>query len=200
MLQFITDPKAATPVEDQIKQFIAGGGRWVQISMPEASDEEIGKVVESVKPLCIETETFLILDSRVDLAKKLDVGGVFLHKGDELPSKARLTLGPAAVIGVEAHDIDDVKAVKSLDIDYIAFMPFAGKQDALGVEGVRALDIEMQRLEINISHVAAGGIGMDDVVPLLETGVNGIAMSGAIATSGDIKASTEKVIAMLGRD
>ena len=111
MLQFITNTEAGASPAEQIKGVIAGGCRWVQIRMKEASDEDIEKVVAEIKPLCIETETFLILDDRVELAKKLDVGGVHLGKNDMLPSKARMLLGPAAVIGVTANTIDDIIAL-----------------------------------------------------------------------------------------
>lgn len=162
MLQFITNTEAAATPAEQVKGVIAGGCRWVQIRMKDASDEEISRVVEDVKPLCLETETFLILNDRVELAKKLDVGGVHLGKTDMLPSKARMLLGPAAVIGVTANTIDDIKAVRSLDIDYIGMGPYADTRTKknlapiLGLEGIRNLCTEMEQLEINISHVARG--------------------------------------------
>ena len=200
MLQFITNTEAAATPAEQVKGVIAGGCRWVQIRMKDASDEEISRVVEDVKPLCLETETFLILNDRVELAKKLDVGGVHLGKTDMLPSKARLLLGPAAVIGVTANTIDDVKAVRSLDIDYIGMGPYADTRTKknlapiLGLEGIRNLCTEMEQLEINISHVAVGGIGLADVVPIMEAGSNGIAVSGAIAFADDISKATSEFL------
>ncbi|MBD5194201.1 MAG: thiamine phosphate synthase [Bacteroidales bacterium] len=197
MLQFITNTESSVSVSDQIKAFIKGGGRWVQVRMKDASDEEITKVIEEIKPLCIETETFLILDDRVELAKTLDVGGVHLGKEDMLPSKARMILGPAAVIGVTANTIDDVKAVRSLDIDYIGIGPFAqtstkkNLSPILGIEGIKSICTQMNDLEINISHVAVGGIKREDVAALMEAGVNGIAVSGAIANAPDIIKATE---------
>ena len=152
MLQFITNTQSPASPAEQIKGVIAGGCRWVQIRMKEASDEEIEKVVAEVKPLCLETETFLLLDDRVELAKRLDVGGVHLGKEDMLPSKARMLLGPAAVIGVTANTLDDIKAVRSLDIDYIGMGPYASTQTKknlapiLGLEGIRDLCIGMGRL------------------------------------------------------
>ena len=65
MLQFITNTEAAATPAEQVKGVIAGGCRWVQIRMKDASDEEISRVVEDIKPLCLETETFLILNDRV---------------------------------------------------------------------------------------------------------------------------------------
>lgn len=203
MLQFITNTEAGVSPVEQVKGVIAGGCRWVQIRMKDASDEEIGKVVEEIKPLCLETETFLILDDRVELAKKLDVGGVHLGKTDMLPSKARMLLGPAAVIGVTANTIDDIKAVRSLDIDYIGMGPFADTKTKknlaprLGIEGIRSLCTEMEQLEINISHVAVGGIRKEDVTELMEAGCNGIAVSGAIAFAKDIAKETGEFLELL---
>lgn len=197
MLQFITNTDSPVSVVDQVKGVIAGGGRWVQIRMKDASDEEISKVIEEIKPLCIQTETFLILNDRVELAKTLDVGGVHLGKEDMLPSKARMILGPAAVIGVTANTIDDIKAVRSLDIDYIGMGPFAYTETkknlspVLGIEGIKKLCSQMDELEINIGHVAVGGIKLEDVDALMKAGVNGIAVSGAIAYAHDIKKATE---------
>ncbi|MDE5646126.1 MAG: thiamine phosphate synthase [Muribaculaceae bacterium] len=203
MLQFITNTEAGASPAEQIKGVIAGGCRWVQIRMKEASDEDIEKVVAEIKPLCIETETFLILDDRVELAKKLDVGGVHLGKNDMLPSKARMLLGPAAVIGVTANTIDDIIAVRSLDIDYIGMGPFAytntkkNLSPVLGAEGIRSLCTDMERLEINIGHVAVGGIRLEDVRTIMEAGANGVAVSGAIAFADDISDATAKFLEAL---
>lgn len=200
MLQFITNTDCTVPVVDQVRGFIAGGGRWVQIRMKDASDQEISDVVNEIKPLCIETETFLILNDRVELAKTLDVGGVHLGKTDMLPSKARMILGPAAVIGVTANTIDDIKAVRSLDVDYIGMGPFSQTSTKknlapiLGLEGIRSLCTDMLELEIEIAHVAVGGIKLDDVVPLMEAGANGIAVSGAIAKAPDIASETARFL------
>ncbi len=203
MLQFITNTEAGASPAEQIKGVIAGGCRWVQIRMKEASDEDIEKVVAEIKPLCIETETFLILDDRVELAKKLDVGGVHLGKNDLLPSIARMLLGPAAVIGVTANTIDDIIAVRSLDIDYIGMGPFAytntkkNLSPMLGAEGIRSLCSDMERLEINIGHVAVGGIRLEDVRTIMEAGANGVAVSGAIAFANDIPDATAKFLKAL---
>lgn len=203
MLQFITNPKAKTPVADQVLAVIEGGCRWVQIRMKDASDEEIGKVVEAVKPKCIETGTFLLLNDRVELAKELNVGGVHLGKDDMPVSKARMILGAAAVIGVTANSFADVAAVSNLDIDYYGIGPYAHTETkenlspVLGLDGIRKICFEMEEKQILIPHVAVGGITTDDVIPLLESGVNGVAVSGAIAFADDIVAETKKFLSLL---
>lgn len=203
MLQFITNTKAKTPVTDQIFAVIEGGCRWIQIRMKDASDEEIKAVVEAVKPKCIETGSFLLLNDRVELAKELNVGGVHLGKEDMPVSKARMILGAAAVIGVTANTYADVAAVSQLDIDYYGIGPYAETETKenlspiLGLDGIRDICYQMEKNEINIPHVAVGGIKLDDVLPLLEAGVNGVAVSGAIAFADDIVKETRKFIDIL---
>lgn len=200
MLQFITNTESKVPVVDQIHGVIAGGCRWVQIRMKNASDDEVREVVSAIMPECIKNEVFLLLDDRVELAKELNVGGVHLGKDDMPASKARTILGPAAVIGVTANTFADVVAVSNLDIDYYGLGPFALTQTkknlapVLGLEGIRKLCFEMEEHEINIAHVAVGGITYDDIVPLFEAGVNGIAVSGALANAKDIPTETERFI------
>lgn len=203
MLQYITNTNAPIDVVDQVKAVIDGGCRWVQIRMKDATDDEVAGVVDKIKPLCLQTETFLILDDRVELAKTLDVGGVHLGKMDMLPSKARMILGPAAVIGVTANTFQDILAVRSLDVDYIGMGPFADTKTKknlapiLGLEGIRNLCTDMEANEINISHVAVGGIKKEDVVPLMEAGVNGVAVSGAIAFAEDPEKETREFMKIL---
>lgn len=203
MLQYITNTESPVPVEEQIFAVIEGGGRWIQIRMKDVSDDEIRKVVEAVKPTCIEKEVFLLLNDRVELAKELNVGGVHLGKHDMPCSKARMILGPAAVIGVTANTFGDVVAVSNLDIDYYGIGPFMetttkkNLAPLLGIEGIRNICSEMEQNEINIPRVAVGGIKFEDVVPLMKAGANGVAVSGAIAFSKDIVKETERFVAAM---
>lgn len=191
MLQYITNQNSPLSIVDQVKAVLAGGCRWIQIRMKDASDDEVKSVVEEVKPLCAEKDAFLILNDRVELAKQLEVSGVHLGKEDMLPSKARMILGAAAVIGITANTIDDVVAVRSLDIDYIGIGPFADTRTKeklaprLGIDGIKSICDAMEKKEIEIARVAVGGIKLEDVPMIMETGVNGIAVSGAIALSDD---------------
>lgn len=206
MLQYITSTTSKVPVAEQIKQVIAGGGKWIQIRMKGASDDEIRKVVDDVMPLCKEKEVFLILNDNPELAKELNVGGVHLGKKDMLPSKARLLLGPAAVIGTTANTFDDILAVRSLDVDYIGIGPFRDtptKENLapiLGLEGIKKLTSEMAAKDITLPTVAVGGIKLEDVESLImEGGVNGVAVCSAIADADDITTETAKFVSLLNR-
>ncbi|MBD5212914.1 MAG: thiamine phosphate synthase [Bacteroidales bacterium] len=199
MLQFISKGDNKTLVVEQVKEALAGGCQWIELRMEGASDEDIRQAISEIKPMCQEADAFLIISGRVDLCKELELGGVHLKKSDMLPSKARLELGAGPVIGVDANTVEDITSVRSLDIDYISLSPFRKENDdnALGIEGVKKLAEEMDRLEMETPRVAAGNILTDDVDAIMNTGVNGIAVSKAIADSRNIVDETRKFIKLL---
>lgn len=203
MLQYITNEHCGKSVPDQVRAVLDGGCRWIQIRMKEASDDEIREVIKEIMPLCIEKESFLILDDRVELAKEINVGGVHLGKNDMLPSKARLFLGAAAVIGVTANTFEDVRAVQALDVDYIGIGPCRHTETKknlapiLGKEGIADICRRMKEENIEIPTVAIGGITYEDLPDVMSTGVSGVAVSGAIANSDDMVAETRRFMKYL---
>lgn len=206
MLQYITDYSNPVPVSEQVKRVLAGGCNWIQINMPGASEAEIRAVVEDIMPACLEKQAFLILTDHVDEAKNLNVGGTALTlKSEYLPSKARVFLGAAAVVAVSVNTLDDVKAVRSLDVDCLLVTPFRGKAlgdptaPELGTEGVKALIDAMHAEDIMIPTVAVGDIKFEDIAPLMEAGVNGIAASEAIADAPDITVEARRWVTELAK-
>lgn len=203
MLQYITNTDCGKPILEQVKAVLEGGCRWIQLRMKDASKEEIMETAKKVKELCDPLEAFLIINDYVDICRDVNATGVHLGKMDMLPSKARMELGPLAIIGVTANTFDDIKAVRALDIDYIGIGPFNSTKTKknlapiLGLSGISELCSQMKAEEINIPKVAVGGIALDDVASLLEAGCNGIAVSGAIAYADDMAEATRKFCFLL---
>lgn len=205
MLQYITSTTSKTSVTDQIKSVINGGCRWVQIRMKEASNEEVSNVVKEVKQLCADTGTILILDDRVELAKELELDGVHLGKNDMLPTQAREILGASPIIGVTVNSIDDIKQIRYFDVDYIGMGPFRFTETKknlspiVGLSGYKeAMDfIHSEKIELPV--VAIGGITINDIDDLINVGVNGIAVCGAIAEADDISVQTKKYLKLLNK-
>lgn len=203
MLQYITNTQCGKSIPDQVKAVLKGGCKWIQLRMKGSSQEELLEMAKEIKKLTDPEEAFLIINDSVDVCRDANATGVHLGKTDTPPSKARMELGPLAVIGVTANTIDDIRAVRSLDIDYIGIGPFrdtSTKENLapiLGLSGIASICNQMNEEEINIAHVAVGGIRLEDVKPLLDAGVDGIAVSGAIAFSDDMEEATRKFCELL---
>ncbi|MDE6019272.1 MAG: thiamine phosphate synthase [Muribaculaceae bacterium] len=197
MLQYITDPTAKRSVEDQIKEVLAAGCNWITIDPEGMTDDEIKALVEKIMPACLEKEAFLLIKDKVQLAKEVNVGGVVLSYGSEFPSHARVTLGAAAVIGVEVATADQIASLQGLDIDYVVMTPYKTGDNPLGTDGIKKLCKYMEEKEMEFPRVAAGGVEYDDIAPLMEAGCNGVAMSKAIANAADIAEATTKANSLL---
>ena len=196
MLQFITKSDSQINVVEQIKGAIAGGCRWIQVNMKDASDDDIKCVINEVKPLCQESESILILSDRVELVKELELDGVHLDKGAMLPTQAREILGAGPIIGVTVNSANEIGQIRYFDIDYIAMGPYSSS-DAVSVEHYSRAMQYIHENNIEIPVVALGDINTSDVKPLMQAGVNGLAVSEAIADAADIAATTAQFIDLL---
>jgi thiamine-phosphate pyrophosphorylase len=203
MLQLITDGSSVQEIVSQSQAAIRGGCRWIQVRMKEASDEEVSAVVKAIRPLCATTQTTLLLDDRVQLAKALLVDGVHLGKLDMSPLEARRILGEKAIIGGTANTLDDVVRLSGLPVNYLGIGPFRFTSTkkrlapVLGLAGYQSIVEGMSAKGITLPVVAIGGITLADVPDILATGVNGVAISGAIVHSDSPEESTRQFLQTL---
>ena len=203
MLQFITNSDSQINVVDQIKGAIAGGCRWIEVNMKDASDDDIKCVINEVKPICQESESILILNDRVELVKELELDGVHLDKGAMLPTQAREILGAGPIIGVAANSFSDISQIRYFDIDYISVGPYKHPESSTADSPIVSTDdyasimAQIHEQQIELPIVAFGDIETTDIQGLWATGINGIAVSNAIANANDISAQTAQFISLL---
>ena len=203
MLQFITKSDSQINVVEQIKGAIAGGCRWIQVNMKDASDDDIKCVINEVKPLFQESESILILSDRVELVKELELDGVHLDKGAMLPTQAREILGAGPIIGVAANSFSDISQIRYFDIDYISVGPYKHPESSTADSPIVSTDdyasimAQIHEQQIELPIVAFGDIETTDIQGLWATGINGIAVSNAIANANDISAQTAQFISLL---
>lgn len=124
----------------------------------------------------------------------------------EMPglSHANGLAGPADegafIIGATANTLDDIVNAASEGADYIGLGPLrftttkSNLSPVLGYEGYRSILESMRREDINLPVVAIGSVTTADIEPLKQSGVGGVAVSGAIIGAADpVKAAAEFV-------
>ncbi len=206
MLQFITHPSEHYSIAEEAQMAIEGGCRWIQLRIKDASDDEVRQVAIEIIPMCRETETFLIIDDRVELVNELKVSGVHLGKNDMDPLEAREILGPHAIIGITANTAEDIIRYKGKDVDYVGLGPFRhtttkkNLSPVLGIEGYASVVSQVRQAGVELPIVAIGGITIDDIDAIMATGVNGIAVSGAIINAPDPVEYTNHIMQKLYPD
>lgn len=206
MLQFITKGTPQFSAYDEAKMAIEGGCRWIQLSSESLRDDEtsLKEVAESIIPLCMENNCFMVIEDDIELVDELRVHGAYLHDATRSTvADARERLGANAVLGVQPHDQAELMELRGLDVDYAAVTPAvaAGAQGA-DPEGDMASSyrilIDTLRLRgIDFHIVALGDFSTDNYEGLLKAGVAGVAVSSAIADSPDPAAATARLISLL---
>lgn len=201
MLQFITHTNTRFLSESEgAAEALRGGCRWIQLRMKHASEEEIIAEGRRLRGLCDRFGATLILDDHVNLVDKTGADGVHLGKNDMPVAEARAILGPDKIIGATANSFADIQAAASAGADYIGLGPFRftttkeNLSTILGLQGYSTIMQQCREAGIKIPVVAIGGITPDDIATLRETGVNGVAVSGAILNAEDPAAETARFI------
>lgn len=201
-LQFITHRTERYSYPESARLALEGGCKWIQLRMKEASPEEVEAVALQLKPLCKAHDAILILDDHVELAKKLEVDGVHLGKTDMPIAEARQLLGEAFIIGGTANTFEDVEMHYRAGADYVGIGPFrytATKKNLspiLGLDGYASILSQMKQADIVLPTVAIGGITYKDIPAIIDTGVNGIALSGTILQAEDPVEETRRILSI----
>lgn len=204
-LQFISHFNGRYGYLDGIRLALEGGCRWVQLRMKDASAEEILACAKQAASLCRSYDAVFLLDDHVELVERCGADGVHLGKHDLPVDEARAILGPERIIGGTANTLEDVLRLHRQGADYIGCGPFrfttTKKQlsPVLGLEGYRSIVAGMREHGVDIPIVGIGGITPEDIDALMETGLDGIALSGTILGAEDPVAQTELIIKKLNK-
>lgn len=203
MLQFITHPSENMTILEEIENVVAGGCKWVQLRMKDADKEEIKAVARKAKEICKKNDVILVIDDYADIAKELELDGVHLGKKDMPVDEARKFLGEEFIIGATANSFEDIEALRHTDIDYIGLGPFRftstkkNLSPVIGIEGYAEIMRRKAESSINIPIVAIGGICYDDINDIMDTGINGIAVSGSLINAENMTEETKRMISLL---
>ncbi len=205
-LQFISHCNDRHSYAEGISLALKGGCRWVQLRMKDAEEEEFVATARKVREMCSEYNATFIIDDRVELVKTVGADGVHLGKNDMPIDEARRILGSKYIIGGTANTIEDVERLYLAGADYIGCGPFRftttkkNLSPMLGIEGYRDIIKNMRQRGITLPIVAIGGILPSDVHEIMDTGISGIAVSGAILNADDPIEEMEKFKELVAPD
>ena len=201
--QFITHKTEKYDYFLSAEMALLGGCKWIQLRMKDADTNEVRQVALRLKPLCKSFNAVFLLNDRVELCKEIAADGVHLGKTDMHPQKAREILGDNFIIGSTCNTYQDIENLQNMPIDYIGLGPFRFTDtkkniDAvLGISGYQHIVNECRKNNIHIPLVAIGGITTDDILPILQTGIKGIALSSAILQAENPVEETKRILSEL---
>jgi thiamine-phosphate pyrophosphorylase len=181
---------------------LEAGCKWIQLRMKDVAVETVRQLAEELKKACENHHALLIIDDYVEVAREVKADGVHLGKNDMPIEEARKLLGEGFIIGGTANTFEDVKRHYEAGADYLGIGPFRftttkkNLSPVLGLEGYRNIKQQMIEADIILPAVAIGGITVEDIPAILATGIEGIAMSGAILQAHDPDAEIKRILTM----
>jgi thiamine-phosphate pyrophosphorylase len=178
-----------------VEQALRGGIHMLQYRNKIATPTERTAQAQALLELCNRYRVPLIINDDIELAAASGAAGVHLGRNDASLPQARRRLGTAAIIGVSCYNqLPRALEAQAAGADYVAFgsvYPSPTKPDA-----VRApLQLFTQaKQSLHIPVCAIGGIRHDNAAPLLESGVDLLAVISAIFAQKDIESATRNLV------
>lgn len=164
----------------------AGGAQFVQYRN---KDFVPARDLESLRQLAMlagKLERTLIVNDDISLAVEVGAQGVHLGRGDGSPEEARQKLGPQAVVGATVHSLEELHALRGMQIDYIGVGPVFGtqsKQTGLPDLGLQYLAKICEASPFPV--VGIGSIHANNALQVTQAGASGVAVLSAFCLAPD---------------
>ena len=187
-LQYITQETATLSHIDCVMEACISGVKWIQLRVKDKTTEEYLMIAQEAKTICDLYDVILIINDNVEVANQINAHGVHLGRADMYVSEARFILGENAIIGGTANTQKEVERLIEQGANYIGLGPLRfteTKKELSPMLGTEGYDEILNQLKMNYSLnetpiIAIGGIELDDLDSLLDTGVYGVAVSGLL--------------------
>ena len=203
-LQFITHYTEKYSYIDSARMALEGGCRWIQLRMKDAEESLLEETAVIVRNMCKDYGATFIVDDHVWLAKKIKADGVHLGKNDMPIAEAREILGDSFIIGGTVNSFEDILYhLQDAIPNYFGCGPFrftSTKKNLapiLGVEGYQNIIRQMRDNHIRIPLIAIGGISLSDIPALLESGMDGIALSSSVLYADNPMKEMKEIIHLI---
>ncbi|GAA3565844.1 thiamine phosphate synthase [Snuella lapsa] len=196
-LHYISQGKTPQNHLDNIQKACVSGAELVQLRLKNLSQEQVLQTAEKARDITAHFQTRLIINDYYKIAQMVKADGVHLGKTDTCPTIAKKHLETWQLIGGTANTIQDCEVLIAKGVDYIGLGPFRFTRTktklspVLGVSGYVRI---VEALQTETPIIAIGGITLEDVTNLNNTGVYGIAVSGAITNNFNSIKSFHKLL------
>ncbi len=196
-LCFITDRKACKlSCEEMTLKVLIAGVKWVQYRDKEKSRREIYEEAIRLRKLTKDFNAVFIVNDYADIALAVDADGVHLGQDDLPIEEARKIMGSNKIIGISTHSLEQAKEAEKGGADYIGFGPVfrTTTKDAGMPKGTDML--EEIKSQVHLPVVAIGGINIENIRSVLDTGVDAVAVASTIL-KGNILKNTRRFMEII---
>lgn len=196
LLYAVTDSRwvGVKSIEEQIEEAILGGATCIQLREKELDDENFIEKALNIKEICKKHNVPLFINDNVKVAMACNSEGIHIGQDDMNISDVRKLVGDEIIIGVSATNLEEALKAEEQGTDYLgvgAMFPTNVKDDAKAVSIDILIDICSN---VSIPVCGIGGINLENMEKLRNSGVDGFAIVSAIFSKDNIKEATEELL------
>ena len=190
-LHYISQNTGNTSHLESISHVLNAGGKWIQLRVKDQPENEVLELAKAANDLCKKFAARLIINDFPTVSSAISAYGLHLGLNDMSIVNARILTNNKIKIGGTANTFADIQKRVAEGADYIGLGPFRftstkkNLSPVLGIEGYRTIMKQVQKAGINLPIIAIGGILPEDLPELIETGIYGVAVSGALTNRKD---------------
>lgn len=181
---YLVTPPAFDPgaFADALKAALdAGPVACLQLRLKDVDDDAIRQAADVLMPICHRHDVAFLVNDRPDLARAVGADGVHVGQEDTTYAEARLIMGPDATVGVTCHNsVHLAMEAAEAGADYVAFGAFFPTQTKDPKSTAELDTLRSWSLATVVPSVAIGGITVGNCPPLIEAGVDFLAVVGGV--------------------
>ena len=181
-LQYISQGSNPETHIRNIESALNAGVKLIQLRLKNISDDLYTDYAIKAKELCDKYDAALIINDNVNVSKLSNANALHLGLDDMNVMEARQIV-PTKLIGGTANTFEHIKQRCAEKVNYIGLGPyrFTNTKEKLspilGIEGYQNIIQQMKKEDLNTPIYAIGGIELNDIESIINTGVYGIAVS-----------------------
>lgn len=175
-----------------IEEIIQGGATIIQLREKNLPTRTFFEEAQTIRKITKKAGIPLIINDRLDVALAVNADGVHLGEED-LPLKYARKIAPHFIIGYSTDSIDQAREAEKDGANYLgvgSVFPTKTKIDAGMAIGTQKLE-EIKRA-VSIPVIAIGGITLENLPKVIQSGVDGVAVISAIISAESPFEATKK--------
>jgi thiamine-phosphate pyrophosphorylase len=181
-----------------VDQALRGGVRAVQLRERDLPSDELYRLADEFRRITALYGAKFLINERPDIARDVHADGVHLPERGISVGAARKIIGPERLIGVSCHSLDSAKSAQKNGADFITFGPvFFTPSKAVYGNPVGLERLAETASTLNIPVFGLGGINESNMLQVMATGANGIALISAFMTAEQPQAAAADMLKIL---
>lgn len=176
------------------KSVLENGATFLQIREKDLDEGTYEQEAEALKKLCAQYHIPFVVNDSVEIALDIDADGVHVGQSDIKGRDIRSMIGNEKILGISAGTVEEAIAAEKAGADYIGVGAVFGTSTKKNARNFTVEKLKEISESVSIPVVAIGGIGASNIMELVESGVDGVAVVSAIFAAESPGEATAKLL------